>query len=148
MLDHAGQTPPRLAPVRRAPPRLWGALSWSVVGLTLLIALHDSDHFVHPATYGGSVNGLALLLPLQYAAIAFVLVLVWRRHRRAPLLAVAMGAISILAFAGAHLLPSGPQPIAEHDPTVLTWTLIAAPMAVSALVVAAGLRLRALAPGR
>ena len=74
-------------------------------GVIFLIALvtHAGDHLR---------RGLGVLTPevfwagnVQLAAAVFTLVLVFRRHRLAPILAIAIGIPSAIGFTAAHLLP-------------------------------------------
>jgi hypothetical protein len=80
-----------------------GVLRATAVVFLIALLVHGADHLR---------RGLGILTPevlwagsLQLATAAVVLVLVFRRHRLAPLLAIAIGLPSALGFTAAHLLP-------------------------------------------
>jgi hypothetical protein len=100
------------------------------------------DHLVHEERLGDIGTAFWVLLPFQYGALIGTLVLVYRAHPLAPTLAAALTAGALLAFTGAHLLPSGPLPYSEGDPPAISWALIFVPMAVAAATLVTALRWR------
>jgi hypothetical protein len=127
---------------------LWGALLGALAFLLLLVVAHDVDHVVNEQRLGELSAAFWVFLPLQYGAFLAVLFSTWRRYEAAPTLAVALGATSIIAFVGAHLLPFGLLPYADGEPLAISWALVFVPIAAAIAVIAISLRLRAAIPGR
>jgi hypothetical protein len=113
-----------------------------VTVLLLLVVAHDVDHVVNEGRLGELSAAFWILLPFQYAAFLGTLALTLRRHPQAPTAVAALSAASVIAFAGAHLLPFGPLPYADGDPLAISWALVFVPMAVA--IVAFGLALHVL----
>ena len=127
--------------------RLWDATGLLLTALLALVVAHDVDHVVNESRLGELSAVFWAFLPLQYATYLAVLALVWRRNDAAPVLAAALSAISILGFAGAHLVPFGPLPYADGDPLAISWALVFVPMGVAAATFAVALRLWSLTRG-
>ena len=123
--------------------RLWRTAWWSLAGIVALVLAHDVDHVFNQDVTGNLPLGFWLFVPFQYGAFAVVLALLARRDPRAPALAALLSAVTLLGFAGAHLLPGGPLPYADYDLPAVSWVLVFVPMAVALFALAASLRLRA-----
>jgi hypothetical protein len=121
--------------------RLWDALAVLLAILLALVVAHDVDHVVNESRLGELSAVFWVFLPFQYATYLAVLTLVWRRNDAGPAFAAALSAISIIGFAGAHLVPFGPLPYAEGDPLAISWALVYVPMAVAAVALMVALRL-------
>jgi hypothetical protein len=121
--------------------RLWDALGLLLTVLLALLVAHDVDHVVNESRLGELSALFWVFLPFQYATYLAVIALVWRRNEAGPGFAAALSAISIIGFAGAHLVPFGPLPYSEGDPLAISWALVYVPMAVAAATLAVALRL-------
>ncbi|MDQ4057754.1 MAG: hypothetical protein M3124_01375 [Actinomycetota bacterium] len=128
----------------------WQVLTALLTLLLLLVVAHDIDHVVNEERLGELSVAFWIFLPFQYGAFLVVVVLAGRRHSKAPILVGALAATSLVAFAGAHLVPFGLLPYADGDPLAISWALVYVPMAVAALTLALALRVRASGrvPGR
>jgi hypothetical protein len=113
-----------------------------LVLLLLLVVAHDVDHVVNEGRLGELSAAFWAFLPFQYGVFVAVLVSVGRRSRQAPTLAAALAVTSVIAFAGAHLVPFGPLPYADGDPLAVSWALVFVPIAVAIGALAISLRLR------
>ncbi len=78
-------------------------LSLTAVVFAVAVTVHGTDHLRRgvDATSGVVLGAGAT----QFVIAALAVVLVFRRHRLAPAVAVAVGMASAVGFAAAHLLP-------------------------------------------
>ena len=144
MADTALQAPEAMgeAPITSAERRL----RVSAVVFALAVAVHGADHVrrgVDAVT--AVVRGAGAT---QAVLVAVAVVLVFRRHRLAPLVAAIVGVVSAVGFAAAHLLP---QWSAFSDPftgtvvapgvTAFSWFTAAFEIAAGVAFAVAGLRL-------
>jgi hypothetical protein len=127
--------------------RLWDAVGLLLAALLALVVGHDVDHVVNESRLGELSPVFWVFLPFQYGTYFAVLALVWRRNDAAPALAAALSAISVLGFAGAHLVPFGLLPYSDGDPLAISWALVFVPMGVAAVTFAVALRLWSLTRG-
>jgi peptidoglycan/LPS O-acetylase OafA/YrhL len=121
---------------------LWRPLTWSLVLLVALLLAHDVDHVVNEDQLAELTAGFWVFVPFQYAAFGLTLALVLRRDPRAPRLAAWLGAITVIGFLVAHVLPFGIQPFS--DVPTISWVLVFVPMGAALLtLVEAGRLVRA-----
>jgi hypothetical protein len=118
----------------------WQVLTALLTLLLLLVVAHDVDHVVNEERLGDLTVAFWIFLPFQYGVFFVVLASVWRRHSHAPILVGALAATSLVAFAGAHLVPFGLLPYADGDPLAISWVLVYVPMAIAALTLVLAVR--------
>lgn len=110
-------------------------LARAELALFLLLALHTVDHAVNqPARElpaGSGVVGIA-----GFALVAVGIVFALGRGRLAAPVGLFAGVGTILGFAVVHLPGVGPlaDPYTDFGPNALSWLLVAAPLAASAIV--------------
>jgi hypothetical protein len=108
----------------------------------VLLLGHTADHELNqpPRDYG-----LALTLPgfLGLAAALTVIVLAWRGSPAAGPAGLVVGVGTVTGFFAIHLLPrwsAFSDPYSAFEPNLLSWALVALPMAAAAWLALLGAR--------
>ena len=127
--------------------RLWSIVTILYIIVVALIAAHDIDHVVEEDRLVELPTLFWVFLPFQYAVLIGGIALVLRRDAPAPDFVAALSAVTIVGFAGIHLVPGSIGPYADYDPSWVSWTLVFVPIAAALACLVAALRLRAAVGG-
>lgn len=110
--------------------------------LVLLLVLHTIDHVSRGVDSTSAVAlGVPALFTFAGAIVAFVLAL--RGSPAAAPVSVAAGLVNLVGFGLVHVAPHWSifsEPYYTLDVNLLSWLLLAAPMATAGVVTALGLR--------
>jgi hypothetical protein len=111
--------------------------------LLALLAGHDLTHALDDGL-DTPLGALTVIAIPQWLAIAFVMREVIRGEgRRSADAALLLGVVSVVGFAGVHLLPFSAAPYRDLDPSGLSWALAWLPAAIGVLLAALAWRERA-----